>query len=99
MSSRLYSGNGRPEPEVIVNFNDGYSYSKGKLEEAFRSGGMFDKPQTKALKDGQGLKKEDVELIVKEMEITRAQAERALADAKGNLSEALLALITPKPST
>lgn len=33
------------------------------------------------------------------MEITRAQAERALADAKGSLSEALLALITPSPST
>ncbi|THH08312.1 hypothetical protein EW145_g2776 [Phellinidium pouzarii] len=86
--------NGRPEPEVIVNFADGLAYSKGKMEEAFRNG-LFDKKPSKAPKDSFNAKKEDVELILRELEIPRVQAERALADAKGDLSAALLALIKP----
>ncbi|KAI5118872.1 hypothetical protein M0805_005314 [Coniferiporia weirii] len=83
--------NGRPEPEVIVNFADGLAYSKGKMEEAFRNG-LFDKPPSKAPKESSNAKKEDVELIVRELEIPRSQAEKALADAKGVLLDALLAL-------
>ncbi|KAH8117084.1 hypothetical protein DFH11DRAFT_1579155 [Phellopilus nigrolimitatus] len=88
--------NGRPEPEVIVNFADGLAYSKGKLEEAFRSG-LFDKPPSKTAKETFNAKKEDVDLIVRELEIPRGQADRALADVGGDLSAALLVLITPKP--
>lgn len=42
------------------------------------------------------MKKEDVNLIVTELEIPYAEAEKALAEAKGNVAEALLALITPR---
>ncbi|TDL24913.1 hypothetical protein BD410DRAFT_785646 [Rickenella mellea] len=86
--------NGRPEPEVIVNFSDGYSYSKGKMEEVFRSG-IFDKPPAKPHKETYAAKKEDVEVIVSELDITRLEAERALAKNNGDVQKALLALITP----
>ncbi|CCL99632.1 uncharacterized protein FIBRA_01652 [Fibroporia radiculosa] len=61
----LARGNGRPEPEVIVNFADGYAYSKGKMEEAFRSG-FLDKPTIKAAKDSgaNNVKREDVDILV-----------------------------------
>ncbi|KLO19138.1 hypothetical protein SCHPADRAFT_935468 [Schizopora paradoxa] len=87
--------NGRPEPEVIATFADGYSYSKGKMEEAFR-GELFNKPTAKPAKEVHNMKKEDVNLIVSELEIPYAEAEKALAEAKGNVTEALLALITPR---
>ena len=43
------------------------SYSKGKLEEAFRAGGVLEKPPVKPHKDPAlaALKKDDVELIVR----------------------------------
>ncbi|KAF7799609.1 hypothetical protein EIP86_010847 [Pleurotus ostreatoroseus] len=56
--------NGRPEPEVIVNFADGMGYSKGKMEEAFRQGGLLDKPVIKGNKEIAHAKREDVDLIV-----------------------------------
>jgi len=80
-----------------VNFTDGYAYSKGKMEEAFRSG-LFDRPSMKPSKESHNVKREDVDLIVRELEIPRPAAERALSEAQGNLTEALLALITPKAS-
>ncbi|KAL5476425.1 hypothetical protein ACEPAI_3456 [Sanghuangporus weigelae] len=41
--------NGRPEPEVIVNFVGGLSYNKGKMEDAIFSGELFPpKPAVKA---------------------------------------------------
>ncbi|KAH8106941.1 hypothetical protein BXZ70DRAFT_1003832 [Cristinia sonorae] len=87
--------NGRPEPEVIVNFADGYAYSKGKLEEAFRNG-ILDKPPVKPPKDSVGpVKREDVDLIVHELEITRSQAEKALHENGGNIVKTLQYLITP----
>ncbi|KAF8077619.1 hypothetical protein FPV67DRAFT_3789 [Lyophyllum atratum] len=89
--------NGRPEPEVIMNFADGFSYSKGKMEEAFRAGGILDKTPAKVAKDPAvaALKREDVDLIVHEFEIPRSQAEKALVDNGGDVAKALLALITP----
>jgi len=87
------STNGR-EPEVIVNFADGYAYSKGKLEEAFRSG-IFDKPPPKVSKETYNAKKEDVDLIVSELEIPRIDAERALHENQGDVVKALLLLMTP----
>ncbi|OCB88014.1 hypothetical protein A7U60_g4799 [Sanghuangporus baumii] len=87
--------NGRPEPEVIVNFVDGLSYNKGKMEAAIFSGELFPpKPAVKA-KDSFVAKREDVDLIVRELEIPRAQAERALAETKGDLEKALLDLVSP----
>ncbi|KAF5387047.1 hypothetical protein D9615_001531 [Tricholomella constricta] len=89
--------NGRPESEVIMNFADGFSYSKGKMEEAFRAGGILEKAPTKAAKDPAvaALKREDIDLVVHEFEISRTQAERALADNGGDLAKTLLALVTP----
>ncbi|KAG9226524.1 hypothetical protein CCMSSC00406_0005809 [Pleurotus cornucopiae] len=92
------SRNGRPEPEVIMNYADGFAYSKGKMEEAFRPGGILEKPPTKPAKDPNAppIKREDIDLIVHELGITRAQAEKALAENGGDVSKALLYLITPQ---
>ncbi|KAI0723847.1 hypothetical protein C8T65DRAFT_734355 [Cerioporus squamosus] len=88
--------NGRlPEPEVIANFLDGNSYSKGKLDEAFRAL-RLDKPYPKPAKAGPShYKPEDIELLVHEFELTRAQAEKVLAEVDGNVAEALQRLIAP----
>ncbi|KAK7038229.1 hypothetical protein R3P38DRAFT_3182328 [Favolaschia claudopus] len=91
--------NGRPEPEVIMNYNDGFSYVKAAMQDAFRPGGILDKPPTvirpppltKAQKDM--IRKEDVKLIVSEFEIPDAQAERVLLEHKGNVADALRALV------
>lgn len=88
--------NGRPEPEVIVNFADGCSYSKGKLEEAFRPGGVLSENQPKSAKAIEGsanVKKEDVDAVVKHFEIPRTQAEKALATHNGDLKATLRALV------
>ncbi|KAJ6531130.1 hypothetical protein B0H19DRAFT_966828 [Mycena capillaripes] len=97
MASRT---NGRPEPEVIMNYSDGFSYVKGAMAEAFRPGGLLDKPPavihsarplTKAQRDT--IRKEDVKLIVSEFEIPEAQAERVLLEHKGNVTDALRSLV------
>jgi len=83
----------RPEPEVIASFADGHSYSKSKMEEIFRSGAL-DKLPSKP-KEISHAKREDVDLIVHELEIPRAEAERALTEANGDISKALSRLILP----
>ncbi|KAJ7080401.1 hypothetical protein B0H15DRAFT_486410 [Mycena belliarum] len=97
MASRT---NGRPEPEVIVNYSDGFSYVKGAMQEAFRPGGILEKPPTvlhsatpltKTQRDT--IRREDVELIVTEFEIPKAQAERVLFEHKGNVTDALRSLV------
>jgi len=89
--------NGRPEPEVIMNYADGFSYSKGKMEEAFRPGGILEKAPAKAAKDHlvPVPKREDVDLIVHEFEIPRGQAEKVLTENGGDVGKTLRALITP----
>ncbi|CAL1705460.1 unnamed protein product [Somion occarium] len=84
--------NGRPEAEVIVNFADGMSYNKGKLEEAYRSGGILEKP-VKHSKEAHSAKREDIDLIVHELDLTRAQAEKVLAESGGDVRKALEKLI------
>ncbi|KAH9852733.1 hypothetical protein C2E23DRAFT_885484 [Lenzites betulinus] len=85
--------NGRPEPEVIANFLDGHSYSKGKLEEACRTL-RLDKPYPKPPKaPSSSYKAEDIDLLVQEFEIPRTQAEKVLAEANGNVVEALRRLV------
>ncbi|KAJ7907349.1 hypothetical protein B0H13DRAFT_2193877 [Mycena leptocephala] len=92
--------NGRPEPEVIMNYGDGFSYVKAAMAEAFRPGGILDKPPavirstlplTKAQRDT--IRKEDVKLIVSEFEIPEAKAERLLLEHKGNVADVLRALV------
>ncbi|KAF8499945.1 hypothetical protein JB92DRAFT_2743220 [Gautieria morchelliformis] len=86
--------NGRPEPEVIMNFGDGFAYSKQRMDDAFRNSGIFDKPPPKPAKEVHPVKKDDVDLIVNELEIPRQQAERALVAAKGDTLKALQALVS-----
>ncbi len=82
MSLPFQRSNGHPEPEVIVNvsdniytihllnhqskYADGYAYSKGKFEEGLRVV-LADKPP-KPAKTHSGLKKEDIDLIVRRFE-------------------------------
>jgi hypothetical protein len=79
MSLPFQRSNGHPEPEVIVNvgdnihlicllnhesqYADGYAYSKSKFEEGLRIV-LSDKPP-KPAKTHSGLKKEDIDLIVR----------------------------------
>jgi hypothetical protein len=79
MSLPFQRSNGHPEPEVIVNvgdnihlilllnhksqYADGYAYSKSKFEEGLRIV-LADKPP-KPAKTHSGLKKEDIDLIVR----------------------------------
>ncbi|CAA7270970.1 unnamed protein product [Cyclocybe aegerita] len=95
-SATMSRSNGRSEPEVIVNYGDGFAYSKHKMEEAFRPGGFLEKPPAKpaAIKDPSApvLKREDVDLIVREFEIPRANAEKVLSENGGDITKALRAL-------
>ncbi|KAI0672808.1 hypothetical protein C8Q78DRAFT_1021496 [Trametes maxima] len=85
--------NGRPEPEVIASFLDGHSYSKGKIEEVFRTL-RLDKPYPKPGKAAPSqFKLEDIELITQEFEVTRPQAEKILGEAGGDVVEALKQLM------
>ncbi|KAK2467411.1 hypothetical protein APHAL10511_000646 [Amanita phalloides] len=81
----------------LLAFIDGFSYSKGKLEEAFRQGGFLEKPPPKAQKEvlPSFVKKEDVEIIVNEFEIPRHKAEKILVEHEGDVGKALRALIKP----
>lgn len=45
-------------------FADGLAYSKGKLEDAFKTGGILDKP-FKTPKETISVKREDVDIIVR----------------------------------
>ncbi|KAJ3722792.1 hypothetical protein DFJ43DRAFT_658342 [Lentinula guzmanii] len=84
--------NGRPEPEVIMNFSDGYSYSKAKLDSACFA--ILENGPTKVSKDTKpASKKEDIDLIVNEFEISRARAERALAENDKDVVKTIHALI------
>jgi len=78
-------------------FSDGFSYVKGKMEEAFRAGGLLDKTPAKAVKDPAiaALKREDIDLILREFEFVRPQAEKALAENGGDVRKTLIALVTP----
>ncbi|KAF9532864.1 hypothetical protein CPB83DRAFT_846499 [Crepidotus variabilis] len=90
--------NGRPEAEVIVNYADGLAYSKHKMEEAFQADGFLGKPWSKppAVKSSlAAVKKEDIDVVVQEFEIPRAQAEKVLAENGGDLRKALASLVAP----
>ncbi|KDQ10556.1 hypothetical protein BOTBODRAFT_178036 [Botryobasidium botryosum FD-172 SS1] len=86
--------NGLPEAEVILNFADGFSYSKNRLDDAVADG-IFEKPA--AIKDKESIKPKeaDVDLIVSELEISRFKAEKALIASEGDLVGALKSLCSP----
>jgi len=87
--------NGRPEPEVIVNFADGFAYSKGKMEDAFRSG-ILEKSITKPAKAASSsAKQEDIDLLVHELDISRTQAEKMLAERNGDIVKVLEEWVMP----
>jgi len=79
-----------------MNFSDGFSYVKGKMEEAFRAGGLLEKVPTKTTKDpsAPAVKREDLDLIINEFEIPRSQAEKVLVENGGDVEKALRALAT-----
>ncbi|QRV73114.1 hypothetical protein RhiJN_01128 [Ceratobasidium sp. AG-Ba] len=83
----------RPEAEVIINFQDGYSYSKGKMDAALTSG-IFEKVAEKKPVDYPGLNKADVKLIQTEMEVTEIQAKKILSENGGDVVKALLAVVS-----
>ncbi|KAF9014132.1 hypothetical protein BDQ17DRAFT_1342139 [Cyathus striatus] len=88
--------NGRTEPNVIANFADGLSYSKTRLEETYRSGGLLDKAPSKMPKNPAlaALKKEDIDLLIHEFEITRGEAEKILVENDGDLTKTLETFIS-----
>lgn len=51
----------------LPQYQDGFSYSKGKMETALLPGGLLDKPPVKAAKDphAASIKKEDIDVIVR----------------------------------
>ncbi|CAE6389462.1 hypothetical protein RSOLAG22IIIB_03182 [Rhizoctonia solani] len=83
----------RPEAEVIINFQDGFSYSKGRMDAALTSG-VLEKPAEKKVTDYSGLNKADVKLVQTEMEVTEAQAKKALSEHDGDIVKTLLSLVS-----
>jgi len=77
----------------MLQYADGYAYSKTKFDEGLRIV-LADKP-AKPAKTQSNVKKEDVDLIVSELEIPRGQAEKALSDNNGDIAKTLRKLITP----
>lgn len=95
-----------------LQYADGFAYSKSKFDEGLRV--IIAEKPTKPAKTQSGLKKEDIDLIVRffkrvdwfsslittsskvsELEMPRAQAEKALLENDGDITKTLQALITP----
>ncbi|KAF8176045.1 hypothetical protein BJ912DRAFT_857594, partial [Pholiota molesta] len=80
-------------------YADGFAYSKYKMEEAFRPGGFLERTAAKSpaalahAAPGPALKREDVDLIVHEFEISKAQAEKVLSENGADVAKALSALV------
>ncbi|KAG9318739.1 hypothetical protein JVU11DRAFT_838 [Chiua virens] len=89
MASDLYNGR---EAEVIAQFSDGLSYSKTKLDASLREL-VLDRKPAKSIKGQVVVKKDDVDFIVKEFDISPAQGEKALSENGGDLDKTLRALI------
>jgi len=89
--------NGRyADAEVIVTFSDGWSYSKTRMAKFQEDGGLSSVPPlSKPPREKEVVvpKKEDVQLIMTEFEVSKPVAEKALVQAKGNLKKALEILI------
>ncbi|KAG6336928.1 hypothetical protein ID866_2166 [Astraeus odoratus] len=90
MATKPYNGQ---EAEVIATFHDGYSYSKNKMDASLRELVPLDRKPTKPVKEPTNAKREDVDVIVNEFEISRLQAEKLLTEHGGDLTKALRALV------
>ncbi|RXK42284.1 hypothetical protein M231_00274 [Tremella mesenterica] len=102
------SSSGRlPQPEVIMDFADGGTYIKDKLESAvlqLEKRRLMKEEGTKAQRAMEALevkpvidsKSEDVDLAVSQIGCTKDQAETALRAENGDLVKALIRLITPQ---
>lgn len=75
-----------------MSFHDGYSYSKAKLEASLREL-VYDRKPVKPAKEPINAKREDVDIIVNEFEISRQQAEKLLTEHGGDLDKTLRALV------
>ncbi|KAF9261439.1 hypothetical protein L218DRAFT_961439 [Marasmius fiardii PR-910] len=89
--SRSNGTSTRPEPEVIMSFADGFSYVKAKLDEAYIAVIGQDLPASQNPKVQ--YKKEDVDLLMNEFEMSRAQAEKALSANEKDIVKTVQALI------
>ncbi|KAG8734227.1 hypothetical protein FRC11_008128 [Ceratobasidium sp. 423] len=74
-------------------FQDGYSYSKGRMDAALTSG-VLEKSVEKKATEYTGLNKADVKLVQTEMEITEAQAKKALSEHNGDVVKTLLSFVS-----
>ncbi|WVQ79689.1 hypothetical protein IAT38_001789 [Cryptococcus sp. DSM 104549] len=103
------SSTGRvPQGEVIMDFADGGSYIKHKLEESVleiekrkitKEEGLKAQKAMEALEVGKapsGAKPEDVQYIVQQVGCSKQQAEEALEAEKGDLVKALLKSVQPR---
>ncbi|KAK8854589.1 hypothetical protein IAR55_003328 [Kwoniella newhampshirensis] len=105
------SSTGRvPQGEVIMDFADGGSYVKQKLEDAVleiekrritKEEGAKAQKAMQALDVGKassvpGVKGEDVDYIVTQLGISKEEAEEGLKAGNGDLVKALLKLVQPR---
>ncbi|ELU45410.1 hypothetical protein AG1IA_00550 [Rhizoctonia solani AG-1 IA] len=74
-------------------FQDGYSYSRGRMDAALASG-VLDKATEKKAIEYAGLNKADIKLLQTEMEVTEAQAKKALSENNGDIVKTLLSLVS-----
>ncbi|PWN49578.1 hypothetical protein IE53DRAFT_388189 [Violaceomyces palustris] len=87
-----------PQAEVIQEWADydseGYSFERGRMEKNIQSI-CFEKPALLPPKPAGAskLKKEDVDFLVKDLLLTRPQAEASLNEAGGDLEKALESLV------
>ncbi|KZP01097.1 hypothetical protein CALVIDRAFT_559749 [Calocera viscosa TUFC12733] len=80
----------RPQPEVIMSFQDSGFYSQQALISALQAvstGHAEWKARPKPVQVGADLKltKEDVELVMSELDYSKAQAEKALRENGGDV--------------
>ncbi|KIJ69212.1 hypothetical protein HYDPIDRAFT_36295 [Hydnomerulius pinastri MD-312] len=92
MTNDLYNGR---EAEVIAQFNDGYSYSKTKLDASLREvlTQASDRKAIKPVKNNAQFA-DNVKSIMETFEISKAQAEKALTENDGDREKTVRALVS-----
>ncbi|GFZ51880.1 hypothetical protein JCM24511_09648 [Saitozyma sp. JCM 24511] len=109
MSAVASSSSGRvPQGEVIMEFADGGSYIKHKLEHSVlelekrritKDEGAKAEKAMKALdiKPVESVNSEDVDFVVSQLGCSKELAENALREEKGDLVKTLIKLVQPRP--
>ncbi|EJU00738.1 hypothetical protein DACRYDRAFT_108800 [Dacryopinax primogenitus] len=90
----------RPQPEVIMSFQDGGFYSQQALVAgltAVEKSYAEWKARPKPVQPGADIKlvKEDVELVMSELDYTKAQAEKALREHGGSVEKVFEEYVKP----